>query len=215
MTCKIEKSRNGYDVLYIDEKATASMMDPIKEAGQWLAASFKANDLTANETIVVLGAGSGYHIQALMKATTQKIVVLDTCQESLEFVKSRTENRVSCLWISKGTTFTEFFARADILEWIFDPFTVLRHRSSMVRNRDLEKIEECLLGRSIESFRAQLEARPTIAAALNGPKMKKLAESKILTNGLVSIRDLTSAWEVASEPTQERRLLRVLEELVR
>jgi hypothetical protein len=213
----IERSRHGHEVLHVDGKATASTIDPVKEATAWIASTYSFSAMENDETLVVIGAGSGYHIEALREHTLKKIVVIDTCPASIEFVQRRLVrlNQISYIELKRGTTFTEFFQRNDVVEWVFEPFTLLRHRSSIVRNQDLSKVEECLVGRSIEAFRAQLEARPSIASALNYGRLKKLAEVKLATNGLVSVRDLTSVWEVSAEPSNERRLLRVLEELVR
>lgn len=217
MTTHIEPSRTGHDVLYVDGKATASAIDPIKEAASWVASAYAAAAPGTEETIVVIGAGSGYHIAALRERSCGKIVVIDTCKASLEFAEKRLTqlSEIKYLAIPDGTTFSDFFRRNDVVEWAFEPFALLRHRSSMVRNTELSKIEECLVGRSVQAFRAQLEARPSVASALNSARVKKLAEAKLTTKGLISVRDLTSVWEVSSEPSNERRMLRVLEELVR
>ncbi len=217
MNTHIEQSRNGHEVLYIDGKATASTIDPLKEATAWIGSTYSLAAAGIDETLVVIGAGSGYHIDALRECTNKKIIVIDTCPASIEFVKRRLSHhsQISYIEVKRGTSFSDFYQRNDVVEWVFEPFILLRHRSSMVRNSDLSKVEECLVGRSVEAFRAQLEARPAIASALNSGRLKKMAEAKLVTKGLVSVRDLTSVWEVSSETSNERRLLRVLEELVR
>ena len=217
MSTHIERSRNGHEVLYVDGKATASTIDPLKEATAWVGSTYSLASVGNDETLVVIGAGSGYHIEALRECTNKKIVVIDTCSASIEFVKRRLaqQTQIKYIELKRGTTFSEFYQRNDVVEWVFEPFVLLRHRSSIVRNSDLSKVEECLVGRSIEAFRAQIEARPAIASALNSGRLKKMAEAKLVTKGLVSVRDLTSVWEVSAEPSNERRILRVLEELVR
>lgn len=221
MKTHIESSRTGHDVLFIDGKATASTIDPLKEAASWVAANYSVASIGKGEALVVLGAGSGFHIAALQtelgEQTDRKIVVIDTCRSSIEFVRSRLSHlqEIKYVLVAAGTTFSEFYRRNDVVEWAFEPFTLLRHRSSMVRNSDLSQVEECLVGRSVQAFRAQLEARPSLASALNSARLKKLAEAKLTSKSLISVRDLTSVWEVSSEPSTERRLLRVLEELVR
>lgn len=221
MKTHIESSRTGHDVLFIDGKATASTIDPVKEAAAWVAANYSVASLVKGEALVVLGAGSGFHISALRaelgEQTDRKIVVIDTCKSSIDFVRSRLSHlpEIKFILVSAGTTFSDFYRRNDVVDWAFEPFTLLRHRSSMVRNSDLSQMEECLVGRSVQAFRAQLEARPSLASALNSARLKKLAEAKLTSKSLISVRDLTSVWEVSSEPSTERRLLRVLEELVR
>lgn len=225
MKVHVEASRNGHDVLFIDGKATASTVDPVKEAASWFASNHTNASHDNAEVCVVLGAGSGYHVAALhanLRSTSgeqseRKIVVIDTCKSSLEFVQSRLSPspEIEYILVSAGTTFSEFYSRSDVVMWAFEPFTLLRHRSSMARNGDLIQIEECLVGRTVQAFRAQLEARPVLASALNSGRLKKLAEAKLISKGLISVRDLTSVWEVSSEASTERRLLRVLEELVK
>lgn len=221
MKTHFESSRTGHEVLFIDGKATASTIDPVKEAASWVAANYSVASLGKGEALVVLGAGSGFHIAALHaevgNKSERKIVVIDTCKSSIEFVRARFSHlpEIKYVLVEAGTTFSEFYRRNDVIDWAFEPFTLLRHRSSMVRNSDLSQMEECLVGRSVQAFRAQLEARPSLASALNSGRLKKLAEAKLTSKGLISVRDLTSVWEVSSEPSTERRLLRVLEELVR
>lgn len=217
MILHTERSRNGHLVLFVDGKATASTVDPVKEAVSWVSSFHSLIVSDSEETLVIIGAGSGFHVEALRESTSKKIVVIDTCKASIEFTKVRLSHlrEIKFIEMPTGSTFSEFLQCNDVVEWVFEPFAILRHRSSMVRNLDLGKIEECLVGRTVDAFRAQLEARPSIASRLNSARLKKLAETKLNSNGLISVRDLTSVWDVSSEPSNERRLLRVLEELVR
>ncbi len=218
MNVKTATAKTGDFVLVIDGKATASLVDPLQEARSWLESVKSLLPKTA-ETIVVVGIGSGFHLKALREATPNlPIVALDTCRYSVEFVSSLGIRDLKPVWISKDEMehgASAVLAKAGIAEWILEPFTLVRHRATMARNRDLMRIEGWLLGRSAEALRAQLALRPSLAAILNPTKLRDVAEMKLKTVDVFSIRDFVACCDIKGEPSVERRILRVLEELVR
>jgi hypothetical protein len=212
----ISLAKNGSQVLKVGGLSTASLVNPEREGEQWAESQSSALAVTQpDEPVVVLGVASGFHLRSL-KAKLQALghrgpmIAIDTCEPSIEFTKWRVIG-VDYVLANIESGPDSFVARAEVSRWILQPFTLLRHKPTFLRGgTDLRKIEAWILGRTPESFSAQLKLRPQIAAGLNADRARKIAEVS-----LVSVRDLSKAWDITSELKADRRLFRVLEELVR
>lgn len=204
-------SKSGSEVLCVNGLATASLVNPEMEARRWAEAQRKrVSWARSDEPLFVLGVGSGFHLHALMAVldemnkVTSPIVALDTCEASISFARERLSN------VSFSCVDPQHFDRANGLSFT-QHFTLLVHRPTVARSgARLQAVEEFLLGRSPETFAHQLKQRPQIAAGLNPGRASALAEAKRL-----SVRDLSRVWDISSETKTDRRIFRVLEELVR
>lgn len=212
----IETSRTGAEVLIVGNLATASLVNPEREADQWADAQMKrVLTMRPMETIAVIGVGSGFHIRALQNKISDQnqkclIVAIDTCVESVQFASQRMSN-VVFIHVDLEKSIDSFFAREDVRPWLAQAFTLLKHKPTIARvGTPLRNFEAWLVGRTPEAFSAQLKLRPQIAAGLNAGRARRIAETP-----LVSIRDLSKMWDISSELKTDRRLFRVLEELVK
>lgn len=215
MSSLTQQARSGADVLLVDGLATASLVDPQREGAQW-AESFRARlkQTRTSETVVVIGAGSGYHLSALKELMVSMklqgaLVAIDTCAHAIEFAKARNTD-FEVLFANSNLGLESFFADEHFASLMRQSTTVLRHRPSLNRQEALRLVESWILGRTPEAFAAHLKMRPEIAAGLNPARAAKLAEGSLL-----SVRDLSKTWDISSELKEDRRLFRVLEELVR
>lgn len=215
---EIALSKSGEEVLLVDGKATASLVDPVKEAQNWID-SVRQLLFKGKERVVVLGIGSGFHLQVLREAVPETpIVAIDTCERSIQFCSKKHIKNAQFVFVSQDDLKSgaqSVVAANGVRDWILEPFTLIRHRATMARNRDLLKVENWILGRSAEALRAHLALRPSMAAILNAQKLHDVAAMKLKTVDVFSIRDFVSCCDIKGEPSHERRLLRVLEELVR
>lgn len=212
----ISQAKNGAEVLIVDGLSTASLVNPEREAEHWAEAQSARLKMTGlDEPVVVIGVASGFHLQALkvrlrVSGHCGRIIAIDTCSASIEFAKVRVAD-VEYVHVEIGVDVDTFLAAGGIAGWILQPYTVLRHKPTYLRNgTSLRRVEAWILGRTPESFSAHLKLRPQIAAALNAERARKIAEVSLL-----SIRDLSKVWDIASELKSDRRVFRVLEELVR
>ena len=212
----VETSRTGAEVLIVGNLATASLVNPEREAEQWADVQMKRVLASRSmETIVVIGVGSGFHIRALQNKISDRdlkcsIVAIDTCVESIQFVSPQISN-VAILHANLENGIDFFFAREDVSPWLVQTFTLLKHKPTIARvGAPLRNLETWLVGRTPEAFSAHLKLRPQIAAALNAGRAHRIAETP-----LVSIRDLSKMWDISSELKVDRRLFRVLEVLVK
>lgn len=214
----IRTAKSGAEVLCVENLATASLVQPEVEGRRWAESQRKRLKwLRPGEPIVVLGVGSGFHLRALFEMLTESsfdrtepqgpFIAVDTCRASIDFARPRCPSIRFQHAIADDT----FFDAAETQSWLLQSYTLLAHRPTLARaGANLQSIEELLLGRSPEAFSRQLRSRPQVAAALNPNRSKDLAVARRL-----SIRDLSKVWDISSETKTDRRIFRVLEELVR
>lgn len=214
----VEIARTGSEVLIVDNLATASLANPEREGEQWAEMQMKRlASVGSRETIVIIGIASAFHIRSLRDLIKQKIpafngeiVAIDTCVHSFDFAKTRVSG-ATFLMADSITSIDQFIATPEISKWVSQTFTLLKHKPTISRTGEkLRRLESWIIGRTPEAFAAQLRQRPEIAAGLNPARTKKIAEVS-----LVSIRDLSKMWDISSELKSDRRIFRVLEELVR
>jgi hypothetical protein len=215
---EIAKAKSGHDVLMIDGKASASLVDPVKEAKAW-SETVASSIPRGEERLIVLGVGSGFHIRALREALPRiSILAIDTCEASVDFASKMSLPAVQFQFVSKEKLSVGpgyFMTQTEVRDWILEPFSLIRHRSTMARNKDLLRIEDWIIGRSAESLREHLGLRPSLAALLNAKRLQEVALLKINAVDVFSMRDFVGCCDIKSDPSHERRLFRVLEELVR
>lgn len=216
----VENAKSGVPVLVLDGRATASLVDPVREAQTWVTAQVEKykNELRPGRSarpIVVLGIGSGYHIVALAATTGRRIYAVDTETACLGFARSilgdAINDRVELLAFSSPIAEADLFEDRTMRQVLTSSYTLLRHKPTFVRQgHAMTELENWIVGRTPAAFAAHLRLRPEIAAAFNSQRAGQIANAK-----LVSIKDLVGIWDVTSEPRVERRLFRVLEELVK
>ena len=216
MNQSVQTAKSGAEVLIVAGLATASLVNPEREASQWLELQHARLKSTGpDEPVVTIGVGSGFHLRALQVEMKERglkgaIYALDTCRESIAFASQRIAG-VTFILADISQTADAFFSHHNVGAWLTQTSTLLKHRPTISRvGVSLKTIETWVLGRTPEAFSAQLKLRPQIAASLNPQRASKVAECP-----LVSIRDLAKMWDISSELKTDRRLFRVLEELVR
>ena len=211
-------SRTGAEVLIVGNLATASLVNPEREAMQWADQQVRRiASIGVGETVVVIGIASAFHIRALReKISTRdrgfvgRIVAIDTCADSVAFANAR-HSGFDFVHVDLAVGVDAFLARPEISSWIMQPYTLLKHKPTMSRvGVSLRTLESWILGRTPETFLAHLRLRPEIAAGLHPARSQRIADVSLL-----SIRDLSKMWDISAELKTDRRIFRVLEELVR
>lgn len=203
----IEVAKSGHKVLRANGRLLSSVFDPIKEASSWVDGVVRSAD--ARETIVVLGAGSGYHIVELAhRRPGQPILVVDCDDKIVEAARSicKELNSLSIVCEPDITKLTQHGLVADCLGGFFRTFT---HGASAQIYPDYYRgVEALFLGRDLKSFLIQLKARPELHALLNSEAITRLE------NETVSIKTIQKLFTPEADRSMERRMWRVLEELV-
>ncbi len=100
-------SKNGAIVICENGEALCSTYDPLEEAAAWVQ---RAN-LKNIEQVVVLGLGSGHHIDELLKQNPQiKITVIDVRSELFDIFEQNyplTADRIKLFNLHEGTEFDD------------------------------------------------------------------------------------------------------------
>ncbi|MEK7357960.1 MAG: hypothetical protein AAB250_16035 [Bdellovibrionota bacterium] len=203
----IETSRAGVPILKVEGRALASTFDPLKEAASW-AQSVEAT-LAPGTAAVILGAGCGYHVAALKLLCPRSLVVAlepsrEVADRALEFNPSLKDEDV--VVETDLLRLTEQPRVRDALGGVFVP---VRHGpSAHVSPQWTESMAAFLAARDKLSFLLQLRMRPDLFALLDPAKIEALG------NEAISIKTLQKLFKDTSAASHERRLWRVLEELV-
>lgn len=216
------EARDGLRVAKLNGKATASTMYPGQEAERWVNLLSPTTFLN-DDVLYVVGVGSGWHLnQLLEKDPGRHIVGIDVSTELIQFARPHVQKEIELVTAhfpeslnlnSGDADFKSWFAQAGLSELIRPAgrtYRVIAHRLSLQREARLGWIEEALLGRTPRSFAEHLRLRPELASQLRPHVLAELA-----TCPLLSVKNLQRAWGNQSESCVERRVFRILEELVR
>jgi hypothetical protein len=157
--------------------------------------------------IFILGAGSGYHLQALKEiAPAIDFTALDPSAEVVAGVSQIHPGIQSSLaYVSSVDAFLENTSlRANVLS----DYRMFAHGATVqLHSGWAGEIEEFLLARTPAAFCRQVELRPELRDLLSEEKIASVHKD------LLSIKDLQSFFHPKAS-TKERSLWRVLEELI-
>lgn len=205
----VETSRVGVPILRLGEggRALASTFDPLKEAASW-AQSVEVT-LAPGTAAIVLGAGCGYHLAALKLLCPRSTIIalepsVEVAKFALEFNPSLAASDI--VVETDRLRLTENPLVRDALGGIFVP---VQHGPSAQMNPEwTAQMTAFLMARDKLSFLLQLRMRPELFALLDPAKIEALG------NEPISIKTLQKLFKTTSAEAHERRLWRVLEELV-
>lgn len=208
----VERSREGRRVLRKDGRLLASSMDPIKEAGTWADQALEG--LEPNETLVVLGLGCGYHVEAALALRPDLSLLVIERDEQIarwasEFCPSipRFDVIVEPDWMRLGES-------GRVRDVLCGVFRMRPHLPSVLADREYYgRAERFFLGRDKTSFLLQLRSRPDLFALLDADRIAALEEGTISIKTLAGLFNSSPGSSVG--PSKERRLWKLLEELVR
>lgn len=213
-------ARSGDPVLLISGRASASLVDPKREAEQWLgsiektllqALASSTGSKEAKMRVILLGVGSGYHVAALLRRlrssahTNWTLVAVDPIESALHFCRENVLQDLDWqidLALNKGENLIP--KRNDL---------VLRHRfSQMFSVETFRNIEHHLIGRSVDSIEQHLSGRPELSEAI---ELNLLRGSTSHQNAALSVKNLIQSWAQSKQNSEARTIFRVLEELIK
>jgi hypothetical protein len=212
---KRETARNGQPIFKLEGRSIVSSFDPSREAHVWAEKALV--DLGDRDSLIVLGAACGYHIVALRHLRPSlSILTIEASEEIAEFAREVFSSQPeadaahygSILVASKPIELSESLILRDFMA---RRFAVVAHPGlAQIRPDWSREIGQFLTGRDFLSFLLQLRMRPELHALFDEEKIAKLS-----TNGsplsILTIRNLFSAQ---AQTARERRIWRVLEELI-
>lgn len=200
-------ARNGSRVIKKEGKLLASVFDPIREASAW-ADRTKAK-LREDETVIILGIGSGYHVEELVsRCPNNSIFVVEKdvelAERALEICRGirREQVIVEPDWVR--------LIESEVLQEAIDGiYRITLHGPSFQLDPDyFGAVDRLLRGRDKLSFLLLLKTRPEFLPLLDAEAVNAIGDEAI------SIKTLCRIFSPRAAASRERRIWHVLEELV-
>ena len=204
-----ESARNGQAIFKVDGLSVVSSFDPAKEATAWALRTLR--EVGTHTHLIVIGAGCGYHIAALKNL--QPSLTILTIEASAEIKTAVLEihtgfNETDILIANAPLELTSSMKLRDVFG---GRFAVAVHPAqSLMRAEWTRSIENFLTGRDALSFFMQLRMRPELHALFDENKIAALGQ----TDGPISILSIRDLFKTENGSSRERRIWRVLEELI-
>jgi len=209
---QVHQAKSGLPVLIVRGCATASSVDPLAEAERWFKLiEPQVRDLPETARVGVLGLGSGYHLDVLSREVKNQIVAFDSdpaLAAARDWFAHRFPTHVGLKFVDVEAGPASFFSADDVRTFISNRIVLLRHKPSFLRDqRGLTTLGNWLTGRDRLSLNAHLQCRSEFSSLVDCDRQ----------NGdwLLSVKDLSRLWKVEAEVSEQRRMFRILEELVR
>jgi hypothetical protein len=210
-----ETARNGQPIFKIDGRSIVSGFDPMKEARGWAENALK--EIGDRETVIILGAGCGYHIVALRELRPAlNILTIEASEEVASFARERLSANAEVdprmygeiLVASRPIELTESLLLRDFMSC---RYAVVTHAGlASIRAEWTRDMATFLTGRDFLSFLLQLRMRPELHALFDEEKIARLRAEP----GPISILTIRNLFTSQAQSSRERRLWRVLEELI-
>lgn len=211
----IEASRTGVPVLKKDDRWLGSSIDPAREAQSWAERAHAMS--RGGETLVVLGLGSGHHVSELYKLRSrQSVVVIENDREVIDGVLriGREIEREDALQIRPtdiicAPEWMNLIDHERFRDLLGGVYRLATYGPSAQNDGYFKHVERLLLGRDKLSFLLLLKTRPELLAILNTKAIDQIAADEA-----ISIKTLRRVFSPRAVASRERRLWRLLEELV-
>jgi hypothetical protein len=199
----------------MDGRSIVSSFDPMKEARGWAENAVK--EIGDRETVIVLGAGCGYHIIALRELKPSlNILTIEANDDIAAFAReqfsasSEVDARVygEILVAQRPIELTDSLILRDFMT---NRYAVVTHAGqAQMRPEWTHEMAKFLTGRDYLSFLLQLRMRPELHALFDEEKIAQLQAQ----TGPISILTIRSLFSAQAQSSRERRLWRMLEELI-
>lgn len=210
---EIVNARKGHPVVIQDGRFLASSIDPVREAEQWLSRIMpELKQSEGRGSLILLGLGSGYQAKVLSEILgSHAFIVIEPVAELIELVRT-IHPELSKVTIISGEV-TALIENPVFKDFACSRFTTLKNQNSMqLHPTYFAAVQSLLIGRERLGFLLQLKMRPELHATLDASRIEQA-----MTNDqteLVSIKTLQKIFSPQSQVTRERRMWKLLEELV-
>ena len=210
---EIVNSRKGHPVVVQDGRYLASSIDPVGESEQWLNRIMP--ELKKSEgrgSIIVLGIGSGYQAKVLSEIMgAHAILVIEPNPELVQAVRNIHPELANVSIVSGDVS--QLIENPTFRDFACSRFTLLKNQiSSQINSVYFQSIQNLLNGRERLGFLMQLKMRPELHAILDASRIEPVLASDQVE--LVSVKTLQKIFSAQSHITRERRMWKLLEELV-
>lgn len=208
-TLEKDFARSGHQVLKKNGRWLASTVDPVREARQWATQAMRNIESDSSETALVLGLGCGYHVAELAARRPRGgVVAIERDREivarALEFCPELQNVKIVI-----EPDWLKLVDHEPVRDAVGGSYRILKHGPScQLEPEYFGAVERLLLGRDKLSFLVLLKARPEILALFDSGLLGEIKDEAM------SIKTLQRIFSTRSGSSRERRIWKVLEELV-
>jgi hypothetical protein len=185
----------------------ASSVDPTREAATWADQVCKAAG--AHDMIIVLGLGCGYHVTELLsRRPRSQVIVIESDQQLCDEAFKISPELYDGVVIVQND-WTKLIESQPFRDAVGGIYHIAIHGPTSQLDADyIQSVDALLRGRDKLSFLLLLKARPELVGILDPEAIAKIGLEP------VTIKTVTQLFGAQAAGTRERRLWRVLEELV-
>lgn len=206
MNFQRELARNGEAILKIDGLALVSTFDPSKEAAAWALKS--VTEIGTHTSVIMIGGGCGYHVKALKNLRPELSVAVIEQNEAVAAFIGDVHPEIKDVIVAE--TALELTQSMRLRDFLAGRFATLSHPAqAQMRPEWNASIARFLTARDPLSFLMQLRMRPELYSLFEADKILKLDP-----NAPLSILTVRSLFKDDAKSSRERRIWRVLEELI-
>lgn len=201
-------AKTGHRVLRKNGKLLASAFDPVREATAWAEKVMGAGEPSC-DTLIVVGMGSGYHVAALKSRYPDiSLLVIDNDAEVVDRAREICPEVAGIPTVAEPK-WMDLIKSASLSDALNGVYKIALHGPSFQSNpNDFSLIERLLRGRDKLSFLLLLKACPELLPLLDPEAVSRIGEEAI------SIKTVSELFSPHAAASRERRLWRVLEELI-
>lgn len=209
---KVERvtSKSGDSILKFEGRLLSSALDPQREARDWV--NRWRSQIVGAQRLVVLGLGSGYHLQQIVQEWPDLKVLAICCEsELIEEIQGLHPQLIGRIHFVFCDNPTELLALHEIRQWMRSSFAVLEHSSVSNLNISIyNEIKQRLLAREPLFFSDWVRREP---------RLLKLFPLQVIPGGdekqLLSIKELDRFVQAReNSQTKDAFIVHVLRELV-
>lgn len=198
-------AKNGKMVLRRDGRLLASLFDPEQEARVWTDRALA--ELLPGESVIIMGLGAGYHSAEMVRRSPGRMIL--TIENDQETVKAAREIQAGLGQILIEPDWMKLPDHPLFRDAVGGTYRVFQHGPSMqIDPAFFGAVEKLLRGRDKLTFLVLLKTRPELFSYLNPEAIAAIGDEP------VSIKTVRSLFSQASLASRERRIWRVLEELI-
>ncbi len=204
-----ETARNGQAIFKVDGLSLVSSFDPSKEANAWAEKALQ--ELGDQNAVIVIGAACGYHLIALQRLRPALAILVVEASAEIKTSVLEIHPSLQQAQIIVAETAMHLTESLELRDFLSRRFAVLTHSGQASTRPEWSiSIGDFLTGRDALSFLLQLRMRPELHSLFDEKKITTLGQ----TDGLISILTIRSLFKADASASRERRIWRVLEELV-
>ena len=207
------RSKRGDKIIRWNGKLLCSGVDPHGEAKKWI----EKNRDRFKYSVIVCGAGSGFHIQALAKSYPDlKILVIEQNSIILNYVSAKLNDLENVTFVL-GSHLSELSCQPKLREMVKRRYSVISFFPACALEQEFYiEVLDFLLGRNEKGFRWLCNVRGEFKRYISNDKNEKPLLRALPSHGALSLADIKkwTASNLNNEIDEHSLMILALGELI-